>query len=320
MNPFVDRTLLFLKEAFTENVGLKALALAFSIGLFAFLYGQQDEQLRTVPVSIVVRPPAEGTDRELMTPVPASVHITLRGPARAIDRLIQNGVPPIEIDLRSAQKEQIVFEPDMFQVPPETRITIIDPPSIDLEWEDVISRSIPIQASITGQPAAGYIVRGEPEVEPAQITVRGPRSVVEVMQFARLAPFNVSGLSEGVHRRRIAIDTPPSRVRLLGPAAANVAVTVTRRLSEVRFENRPVEVVGMPGAVTSPRTVDVTILGPPEVVRSLRAEQVVPRADLTKVPGLDLKEARRGAVAVKVSVELMNAEAEIQPPSVNVKW
>jgi YbbR domain-containing protein len=320
VNALGDRVLLFLKEAFTENVGLKAIALAFAIGLFAFLYGQQDEQLRTVPVSIVMRPPVENSDRELMTQIPASVHVTLRGPARAIDRLIQTGVPPIEIDLRSAQKEQILFDERMFQVPSDTRITIIDPPGIDLEWEDVISRPLPIQASITGQTAQGYMVKGEPEVEPPQLTVRGPRSVVEVMQFARLAPFDVSGLSEGVHRRRIAIDSPPARARFLGPGSASVAVTIARRLSEVRFENRPIEVVGVPGAISAPRTVDVVIFGPPEVVRALRADQVVPRADLTKVPGLDLKDARRGSTAVKVSLELTHAEAEIQPPSVNVKW
>jgi len=316
---FFDRILLFLKEAFSENVGLKAIALGFAIGLFAFLYGQQDEQLRTIPVSVVMRPPAEGSNRELMTQIPASIHITLRGPARAIDRLIQTGVPPIEIDLRSGQKNRIIFDPASFQVPSETQVTIIDPPSIDLEWEDIITRSIPVQASIAGQPAVGYVVRGVPEVEPSQMTVRGPRSVVEVIQFARLAAFDVSGLSEGVHRRRIAIDSPPSRAKFIGPGSASVAVTIARRLSEARFENRPVEVIGLPDAHSTPRTVDVVVFGPPEVVRALRAEQVVPRADLTKVPGLDLK-LRRGSAIVKVSVELMHAEAEIQPPSVNVKW
>jgi len=309
----------FLKGAFTENVGLKAVSLALAVGLFAFLYGQQDEQQRTIPVAVVIRPPAEDANRELMTQIPASIHVTLRGPARALDRLIQTGVPPVELDLRQGHKEQIVFDESMFHLPPDTRVTIIDPPSIDLEWEDVISRQIPVQASIAGQPATGYIVKGEPEVEPPQITVRGPQSLVEVMQFARLAPFDVSGLSEGTHRRRIAIDAPPSRVRFIGPSSANVTVHIARRLSEARFEKRPVEVIGIPGATTVPRTVDVTVLGPPEIVRALRAEQVVPRADLTKMQGVDL-EARHGTAVVKVTVELARAEAEIQPPTVYVRW
>jgi hypothetical protein len=318
MSALLASVLQFLRESFTENVGLKALSLSLAVGLFAFLYGQQDEQQRTVPVAVVMRPPPEDANRELMTQIPASIHVTLRGPARVLDRLIQAGVPPVEIDLRHGHKRQIVFDPNMFQVGGDARITIIDPPSIDLEWEDVISRQIPVQASIAGQAAPGYVVKGEPEVDPPNLTVRGPTSLVEVMQFARLAPFDVSGLSEGVHRRRIAIDAPPSRVRFIGPSSAAVVVVIARRLSEARFENRPVEVIGVVGATVVPRAVDVTVLGPPEIVRALRADQVVPRAILTDNPELNL--TRHGTAVIKLKVELAHAEAELQPPSVNVRW
>jgi YbbR-like protein len=308
----------FMKEAFSDNLGLKALALAFALGLFAFLRGQADEQQRTIPVPIVMRLPPESAERELMTPIPASIHVTLRGSARTIDHLIQTGVTPIEIDLRDGRREAVTFDDRMFSFSPDTTITIIDPPSIDLEWEDVVSRQIPLQAAITGQPAEGYVVKGEPEVEPTQLTARGPLSIVEVMQFARLAPFDVSGLSEGVHKRRIAIDPPAVRARYIGPSAATVAVSIARRVSEAKFQNRPVEVVGVPGATSAPRSADVTVVGPPEIVRALRPDQVLPRADLTKMPGLDLK--KHGSAVLKLSVELAHAEAELQPPSVTVKW
>ncbi|MDQ2642286.1 MAG: CdaR family protein [Myxococcota bacterium] len=317
MSPIPASILAFIKESFTENVGLKALSLGLAVGLFAFLYGQQDEQQRTVEVGVVTRPPPEDANRELMTQMPPTIHVTLRGPARALDELNQARIPPVEIDLRQGHRKQIVFDPSMFSVE-DARITIIDPPSIDLDWEDVISRQIPVQASISGQPASGYVIKGEPEVDPPTITVRGPTSLIEVMQFARLAPFDVSGLSEGTHRRRIAIDAPPSRVRFIGPTSAAVSVVIARRLSEAKFENRPVEVVGVVGATVVPRTVDVTVVGPPEIVRALKADQVVPRADLTAIPELNL--TRHGTAVVKLSVELVKAEAEIQPPSVNVRF
>ncbi|MEO7037997.1 MAG: YbbR-like domain-containing protein [Polyangiaceae bacterium] len=318
LSSLLASTLTWLRESFTENIGLKALALTFALGLFAFLQGQTDEQQRTIPVPIVMRLPPESAERELMTPIPASIHVTLRGPARAIDRLIQTGVVPIEIDLRAGNRESISFEPKAFSFPPETTITIIDPPSIDLEWEDVVTRQIPVQAAITGQPAEGYIVKGEPDVDPTQLTVRGPVSVIEVMQFARLAAFDVSGLSEGTHHRRIAIDAPPPRARYIGPSAANETVTIARRRSEAKFENRPIEVVGVPGAGALPRTVDVTVTGAPEVIHALRPEQVIPIADLTKAPNIDLK--KHGSASIKLTVDLGHAEAELQPPSVTVKW
>lgn len=310
----------FLKESFTENIGLKALSLSIAVGLFAILYGKQDEQLRTLPVTVVLRPPAEGSDRELMTSIPPNIHLTLRGPARALDRAAQEGLLPIEIDLRQGNKEQIIFDPRQFKLPPDLKVSIIDPPSIDLDWEDIVVREIPVQASISGQPASGYVVKGEPEPDPATLAARGPRSLVEVVQSARLAPFDVSGLSEGVHRRRIALDAPPPRVKFIGPSSVNVTVTIARRLAEVHFDSRPVEVAGVASATSTPRTVNVVVYGPPEVVHSLKPDQVVPRADLSKLTGLDLKEQRHGAAVVRLSVELTRAEVEIQPPSVNVKW
>jgi YbbR domain-containing protein len=255
-----------------------------------------------------------------MSQLPAAVHVTLRGPTRVIDRLVQSGVPPVTIDLRTGERESVTFEPGMFQLPPDTRITLVDPPSLELEWEEVIARQIPLQASIAGQPAEGYVVKGEPEVEPNEITARGPSSLVEVLQFARLAAFDVSGLSQGIHRRRLALDGPPARVRYLGPPAATVTVTVTRRLSEASFPGRVVELVGLPAGVISPRQVDVTVVGPPEVVQALRAEHVVPRANVSNLTDLDLKEMSHGSRVVPITVDLAGAEAKVQPPSVTVKW
>ncbi len=310
----------WFRDAFTSNLGLKALAFTFALGLFAYQRGQEDRQQRTIPVGVVMRMPLEAEKRELMTPPPVSIHVTLRGSTRAIDRLIQAGVAPVELDLRDGQKSNVVFEPKMFSLPPEVELTIVDPPSIELEWQDVVTRLIPVQASITGKTAAGYVVKGEPEVDPKKMTVRGPQSLVETMQFVRLAAFDVSGLTKGVYRRPIAIDAPPNRMSYLGPKTATVSVVIARRVSEARFPKRPVEVLGIQGGIVSPRTVDVTVIGPPEVVRALRPDQIVPRVNLRKVPGVDLDKMKHGSTTAKVIVELAQADAEIQPPSVNVKW
>jgi YbbR domain-containing protein len=310
--------LLTLKRAFTENLALKLLSLVFSLGLFAFLHAQEERQQRTVPVSVILRLPPESAERELMTPIPASVYVTLRGSTRAIDGLMQTGIAPVEVDLHDGTQGVLLFEPKMFSIPHGLEITIIDPPSIPLEWQNVITRRVSVQASITGKPADGYVVKGEPGVEPMQVTVRGPEELVEVMQFVRLASFDVTGLTDGTYRRRVAIDAPPGRVAILGAHAATMSVTIARRVSEARFSNRPVEVIGVVGAYAIPRTVDVSIIGPPEVVRSLRPEQIVARADVTQAVAGKLE--KHGSLTAKVTVDLAQAEVETQPPTVTVKW
>lgn len=308
----------FLRNAFTANLGLKAISLVFALFLFAYIHGQRNIQQRTVPVGVISLPP-ESEDRELMTRIPPSIHVTLRGTARALDQLVQSGLTPVEIDLRNGYKRSVQFTRDLFELPPEVDIVFVDPPSIDLDWEKVVTRSIPLQTSVSGQPAPGFMLKAEPTVEPRKATVKGPVSLVEVLQSARLAPFDVTGLTEGVWPRRIALDPPPSRVSYLGPQSATVTVTIVKRTSEKLFTDRPVEVIGMGRATVIPESVDVTVVGPPEVVRALREDQIVPRADLTK-----LQEARsdepHGSAIVPVTVELADIEARIQPPTVTVKW
>ncbi len=308
----------WLKEAFSKNLGLKAMAMLFALGFFGYVHGQENVQQRTIPVSVISLPPERG-DKELMTKIPPDIHVTLRGPGRTLTDLVQGGTPPVEIDLRSGYPTEIEFSKVMFRFPPQLELIVVDPPRLQLEWEEVVTRQIPLQASITGQLPEGFIMKGEPTVEPERVAVKGPRSRVEVMQFARLAPYNVTGLTEGRFPRRIAIDPPPERVNYLGSPAATVVVEVKRRESEKLFSERPVQVVGPGNATVEPRTVDVTVIGPPNVVRALRPEQVVPRADLEATKRWT-PDSEAGAANVEVTVDLSKVRVEVQPPSVTVKW
>ena len=309
----------WVREALTQNIGLKAIALVAALSLAAYTRGQLDRTQRTIPVGLVLRLPPDRKHRELMTPMPANIDVTVAGTTRAIDRLIQTGMSPAELDLRDGSQESVTFDKSVLALPPDVELKFVDPPIINLEWQDVVTRTVPIQASRAGQPAKGYEVKGTLEVEPKEVDMKGPASLVEVMQFARLAPFDVAGLTEGVYRRRLAIDDPPPRVRILGSKSATVTVVVARRQTEVKFDHRPVEVVGLSHAHAVPTLVDVTVSGPPEIVASLRADQVVPRVDLADA-GVDPKSDSHGSTTLKVKVELANAEAECQPPTVTVRW
>jgi hypothetical protein len=314
----MNRMLRWLRAAMSENLGLKALSFVIALGLTAYQRGSENEQQRTVPVDLIVRLPPTEAHRELMTLVPPSIHVTVRGSTRALDQLIQSGVPPVEVDLRRGDIPAIRFEGDMFAMPPGVKVNIIDPASIQLEWQNVVERSVPIQASVTGPVAGGYIVQGV-KVDPTSILVMGPASMVEVMQFVRVAAFDVSGKTDGVYRHRLKLDPPGQRLSYLGPDSATVEVTIARQLVQRKFTKRNVVVLG-PGRVkTEPAGVDVMVTGTPEVINGLRDEMVVPRVDISAVPQ-ELRDQRHGSTVLPVRVDLARVEVEIQPPSVTVIW
>jgi hypothetical protein len=156
------------------------------------------------------------------------------------------------------------------------------------------------------------MVKGAPTAEPPTVRVRGPKSEVMVLQHARAEAFDVSGLTEGTYSRQLKIDKPQGRVTY-ELDAVKVAADVTRELVERPFTKLAVAVVGPPKAKTQPAEVDVRLVCPPEILRALRPEQVVPRVDVKS-------SAVTGSVALPVEVTVDRCEAHVTPAIVIVRW
>jgi hypothetical protein len=315
--PFDVRALLArIWEATVENAGLKILSFAFALGIYTFVHGSEEAQ-RVFPVDIVASMPPALARRVLLTPLPTGVRITVRGPRTLLDEMKADDLGAFQPDLRSGKVDHVEFDPSVIHIPPGVRVEQVEPPSIALRWEDEVIREIPIQASITGQPAAGFIIKGAPRVEPATVRAIGPRSLVDVVQFARAAPFDVTGLDqEKEHEHVLAIDRPPPRVEF-ETQIVTVKVEVAREELQRIFVKVPVQAVGVPRAVLSPNEVDVKVEGPPDLVRALRTEQVVPTVDL-RSSGLTITSP--GSARLPVVVGLEGCRATVQPQMVVVRW
>jgi YbbR domain-containing protein len=302
-----------LVDAFTRDLPLKGMALACALLLVAYQRSSADEKTRTVAFAIDAQMPPDDTERELMTPLPPSIKVTVQGSSNALDELA-NKNPTVELDLRAGDKTQVRFDAEQFDVPLGVKIKLVDPPALDLEWQDVITRSVPIQSSVTGRVAEGHEV-AKLSVEPETVKLRGASSLVRVTQLVRAAPFDITGLTEGTHQRQLALDPAPNRTHYVDQVSATVSVEIRRRLVTVSFPKLAVEVLGLAGAKVVPARVDVTVRGTPEVVGVLQPELVVPRVDASKVDS-----QKHGSAALPVGVDLSHAEAEVQPPSVKVSW
>jgi hypothetical protein len=315
--PFDLRTVLGrIWEMAVENLGLKVLSFAFALGIYAFVHGSEEAQ-RVLPVDVVASHPPASARRVLLTPLPSVVRVTVRGPRTLLDEMKADDLGAFQPDLRSGKVDHVEFDSSVIHIPPGVRVEQIDPPALSLRWEDEVLREIPVQASITGQPAPGFIIKGAPRVEPATVRAIGPRSLVDVVQFARAAPFDVTGLDqEKAHEHVLALDRPPPRVEF-ETQIVTVKVEVAREELQRIFVKVPVQAVGVTRAVLSPNEVDVKVEGPPELVRSLRTEQVVPTVDL-RAAGVTVTSPGSARLAAVVGLE--GCRATVQPQMVVVRW
>jgi len=300
-----------LKTALTENMNLKLLSFGFALVLYSMVHGGQDAQT-SVSVDLDVLLPPETANRILVDKSKESVKLTVRGPRAAIEELHARDIGAIQIDARTGSEKRIPIDPASIRLPPGVHVEQVDPPAIDLVWEDRVERDVPIQVSVVGTPAPGYVVKGAPKPEPHDVRVKGPKTAVMTLQFARAEAFDVNGLGEGVVSKQLAIDKPQPQLSYDVPSV-KVALEITREIVERPFTKLAVAVVGPPKGKTQPAEVDVRLVCPPEVLRALRPEQVVPRVEVKS-------HEPTGSVTLQVEVSVDKCEAHITPSTVIARW
>jgi hypothetical protein len=144
------------------------------------------------------------------------------------------------------------------------------------------------------------------------VRARGAKSEVSVLQHARADAFDVTGLTQGNYTRQLAIERPPARIAFDAPSVA-ATVEIGREEVERLFTRIPVALLGRANAKAQPAEVDVRLTCPPEVVRALRPEQIVPRV---QVDGSN----EHGTDARPVELTIDQCEVHLTPSSLIVRW
>ena len=299
-----------LRAVVTENLNLKLLSLGFALLLYSLVHGSQEAQ-KSLLLSVVAMTPNDAANRELVTPIPPQIRVTVRGPRATLDDLHADDICSVQLDLRGGNETRKTFEPANIPVPPGLVVEQIDPPSIDLTWEDRISRDVPVEVGIVGTPASGFVVKGVPVADPQMVRLRGAKSEAIVVQHARADAFDVTGLTAGKYTRQLAIDRPGR----LSYDASSVSATVEigREVVERLFSRTPVALLGHANAKAQPPEVDVRLTCPPEVVRALRPEQIVPRVQAASA-------AEHGSEALPVDLTIDQCEVHMTPSTVIARW
>lgn len=169
------------------------------------------------------------------------------------------------------------------------RILAVEPPSITVNLEPVVSRIIPVEPRLLGTPPSGFeIVQTVPERVTVEIS--GPESLVELAERA-VAEINVTGITVGFQQVAELVPRGASdgRIRGLSVQPSTVSVTVDVQKSTVsKTVPFTVELLGEPaqgyrvaGVTVSPTV--VRIEGTLEVLQDL--EQL--RLGFVRLDGAD---------------------------------
>src|SRR5258708_9583890 len=127
-----------IRALLTDNLTLKLVSLAVALFLYSLVHASQEAQ-RSLLVSLVALTPSEAANRELVTPIPAQIRVTVRGPRSALDDLHSDDIP-VHLHLRAGDATRVTFEPALIPGPPGLQAEQNHPPPIHLNCADPLVR------------------------------------------------------------------------------------------------------------------------------------------------------------------------------------
>jgi YbbR domain-containing protein len=288
---------------------LAGLILFFFIGIGIFLlwpYASIQESDIFIPVNSEKIP--EGL---IITNGPfKGIEVHVRGP-KSIIRTLSNLKIQYTIDLSEVNIGVNIIPIHQARIPFPKEISIlkINPDSITVKVENEIKKKLPVNISLTGKPAKGFMVVGA-EAKPVSVTLRGSEETLGRMDKVSTKPINIKGLSSSF-KKEVTLDLVEN-LKLVDSSKIILAnVSIKERLATKTFDNIPVQGVG--GLYVyriTPPVITIKVKGSVNMIEKLYGSNGVHvYVDLEGLkPGVYNK---RAAITLPVKTTLIDATPEI---------
>lgn len=288
-------------ERLQHNWPLKLLSLALAYAIW-FSVIDESRLVRdfTVPVELQL-----SDSQAAASEIPITANVRLEGTETGIRRADRVGME-LAIDastLAPGQHEIVLTRSNLSGIPSDLDLRFINPERIQLTLTPKVRRQLPVEPTLLGKPADGYTLYSA-DVTPKFLFVEGPDTAVNSMTLLRTNPIRLDGRTAPFTVS--AITTPESpHARVVGDPSIRVEIAVDQTPIERRFQNVPVILSGSSGKLDySPKTVNVTLSGPPSLLDTLAPELLRAVAD---VGGLD---PGGGAKQVPITVDFLQVPLE----------
>jgi YbbR domain-containing protein len=261
----------WLREIFIEDLSLKLLALAITLGLWYGVTGQRaptTKRLSGVHLSF-----QQPKDMEIGYDATTQVDVTLTGAKREVDRLnARDLVATVDLtDYKPGTRSvKLTSSTVKINLPEGVRVDDIDPNTVPLRLEPRVERELEVEATLEGKLPEGYELR-RVNVSPGKTRVRGPASHVSAIQKAQTEPIMLDGRRESFTESQVAVEILDQRVDVM-----DTLVNVYLEIGEQRIEKSFAGVVVRDGNGAQARAsgVNITLYGDRSALEELRAKDI----------------------------------------------
>jgi YbbR domain-containing protein len=198
-----------------------------------------------------------------------------------------------------------------------TQIVLANPASVFVQLERLSSQTLPVDLSLSGQPAVGYQA-GEAVIDPVEIIVSGPESLVNKAVRARVG-VSLDGVRESIDQA-ISIQILDSKNAVidgltLNPDTIHVTIPVSQQGG---FRDVAVKVVVSGQVAAGYRLENISVFPPVITVFASDPELVNSLPGIVETQPLDLQDAQED-ISTRLALTLPPNITIVGPQSVEVQ-
>ncbi len=200
---------------------------------------------KTVDTSVMIPVEVLNLPRDLVisNQFKRQLEVTVHGPRSLILGIDQREISR-RIDLANATPGTTVITNDVESITVPRGITVlrVQPSTIILSLDKLISKQFPINPVTIGSPLPGYVLESL-RMEPGVITITGPESVLAKHEVLRTREIDLSNINKSM-QVQVPLDLDPAIVELIGETTITAEIVV--RLDTERYEyTLPLDAAGL---------------------------------------------------------------------------
>ena len=278
---------------FASNIRTFLLALILAIAVWISAVTSADpNEVRIYPNKI----PLEiiGQDPSLISTsnIPSSVEITLRAPHSVWEQLTaQENSIHASLDLSGLDAGEHTVNVQIRIALRTVQIVLANPTTVDVTLEPLDTQTLPVDLSLSGQPATGYQAASA-TLDPKTVSISGPRSVIEQAKRARIL-VNMAGARESIDQTIGVQVLDAKNTSLKGVTVSPESIHVNIPISQQGgFRDVAVKVVVQGQVASGYRLENISVFPPVVTIFATNPEVVNSLPGVMETQPLDLQDAK----------------------------
>jgi len=304
---------------FAKNLRTFFLALALGLSVWLSAVSAADpNEVRVYPRPIQLEIVGQDPSLVITNEIPSTVEVTLRAPRSVWESLTaREDAIGATLDLSGLSSGEHTQQIQLTITERPYQLIRMNPTTVTVNLESLISRTLPLVVSLSGQPAAGYQA-GDTTRDVTEVSISGPESLVRQVERARVVT-SLDGARESMDKALPIelVDKENNIVQglTINPESVRVNIPISQQAG---FRDMAVKVVVQGQQAPGYRIENISVFPPVISIFSEDTELVNELPGVVETLPLDLQD-RNEDISTRLSLDLPENVTLVGPQTVQVQ-